>query len=251
VLGRAVARYGWAADEGEGPPCGPDHIARIAYARAGGSDPLWFDYELEPSRGLGFSAAARAAGAVLGYLQQGLGSAEAQEAAYQVVAGIEGHGDNAAPSAFGGTWVIAGDVHHRIPGDLPGRLLFWVPDVETLTDDSRACLPQEVPRADALFNLGRVGLLLAAIYEGRIDLLARATEDRLHQPDRLAACEPAAKAYEGALAAGAAAAWLSGSGPTIAVVVDDGSHRAVEAVLVESGRVIELEPDHQGAILAG
>jgi homoserine kinase len=248
VLGLAVARYVWVADEGQGEPCGPDHIARLAYEQAGGAGPIWFDFELEPSRGLGFSAAARAAGAVLAYRQQGLDQAEAQEAAYQVVAEIEGHGDNAAPSVFGGTWIIAGDVHHRIPRDVPGRLLFWVPDLETLTDDSRACLPPYVPRADAVFNLGRIGLLMAAIYEGRIDLLARATEDRLHQPQRLATCEPAAKAHEGALAAGAAAAWLSGSGPSVAVVVDDEHRHAVEAVLAESGRVLEPGPDHQGAI---
>ena len=248
VLGLAVARYVWAADEGDGEPCGPDHIARIAYELAGGTGPIWFDFEVEPSRGLGFSAAARAAGAMLAHLQQGMAMPEAQEATYQLVAEIEGHGDNAAPSAFGGTWLIADDVHHRLPRNLPGELLFWVPDVETSTDDSRACLPPEVPRADAVFNLGRIALLMAAVYEGRIDLLARATEDRLHQPQRLAACEASAKTYQGALAAGAAAAWLSGSGPTSAIVVDAAHRRSVEDVLHGTGKLLALAYDDQGAI---
>ena len=64
VLGLAVARYVWASDEGPGEPCGPDHIARIAYEKAGGSGPIWFDFELEPSRGLGFSGETKAADAL-------------------------------------------------------------------------------------------------------------------------------------------------------------------------------------------
>ncbi len=251
VLGLAVARYVWASDSGSGEPCGPDHIARIAYEQAGGTGPIWFDFELEPSRGLGFSAAARAAGAVLARLQDGIGPEQAQHEAYQVVAEIEGHGDNAAPSVFGGTYVIAGDTYHRIPAPLPGRLLFWVPDVQTLTDDSRACLPDVVPRSDAVFNLGRVALLVAAMYEGRLDLLAEATRDRLHQPPRLQACEMAGKAYEAALQAGAAAAWLSGSGPTVAVVSSDEAVPAITAVLAESGAVLELPIDQAGAVAVG
>ena len=248
VLGLAVNRYVWAQDEGDGDPCGPDHIARIAYEHAGGTGPIWFDFELEPSRGLGFSAAARAAGAVLARLQQGNDVAEAQHLAYQTVAEIEGHGDNAAPCVFGGTYIIAGDVYHRLDAELPGNLLFWVPDFETLTDESRAIMPPEVTRADAVFNLGRIGLLIAAMYEGRIDLLAEATRDRLHQPARLAACQSSAKAYQIALETGAAAAWLSGSGPTIAVVAADDAVEAITGALRESGQVLALTIDQQGAV---
>ena len=240
VLGLAVARYVWAWDEEDpgrpgadrGNPCEADHIARLAYEKAGGTGPLWFDFELEPSRGLGFSAAARAAGATLAKLQQGHDVATAQRLAYEVVAEIEGHGDNAAPAVFGGTHVIADEVCHRIGGTIPGKLLFWVPEFKTLTDDSRACLAPVVDRADAVFNLGRVGLLVAAIYEGRLDLLQHATQDRLHQPARLAACDMAAKAYQCALDAGAVTAWLSGSGPTVAVVVEEDAVEPVSTCLL-------------------
>lgn len=248
VLGLAVARYVWAADEGEGEPCGPDHIARIAYERAGGTGSIWFDFELEPSRGLGFSAAARAAGAYLAHRQAGLEAGSAQEAAYRVVAEIEGHGDNAAPAVFGGIHVIAGDCHHRIDRPFPGNLLFWVPDLETLTDESRSCLPPQVDRADAIFNLGRVGLLVAALYEQRADLLAEATQDRLHQPQRLAASPPVARAHEAALAAGAVAAWLSGSGPTVAVVAPDDRVAAISDALCGTGKVLSLPLDTTGVV---
>jgi homoserine kinase len=164
------------------------------------------------------------------------------------VAALEGHGDNAAPSVFGGLQVIAGDRAFRVERSLPGRLLFWVPDLETATDQSRSGLPATVSRSDAVFNLGRMGLLMAAVYEQRLDLLRLATQDRLHQPERLAQCDPAARAYASALEAGAAAAWLSGSGPTIAVVVDEADRIAVEKVLSETGSVLALDADHSGAV---
>lgn len=248
VLGLAVTRYVWATDEGDGEPCGPDHIARIAYEKAGGHGPIWFDFELEPSRGLGFSAAARAAGAYLAYRQAGLDHDEAQDAAYLIVADIEGHGDNAAPAVFGGIHVIAGETRHRIDAGVPGQLLFWVPDLQTLTDDSRACLPSTVDRADAVFNLGRVGLLVAALYEQRIDLLAEATRDRLHQPARLLACEASGRAYETMLDHGAAAAWLSGSGPTIAAVVSPDRVESIIDALGSTGVVLQLPLDELGAV---
>jgi homoserine kinase len=249
VLGLAVRRYVWASDDGEGEPCRPDHIARIAYEWAGGTGPIWFDFELEPSRGLGFSAAARAAGAYLAHRQAGLAADSAQEAAYRVVADIEGHGDNAAPAVFGGIHVIAGDRYHRIDVPFPGVLLFWVPDMETLTDDSRACLPARIDRADAVFNLGRVGLLVAALYEQRLDLLGEATQDRLHQPQRFAAAPAVAEAHRAALAAGAAAAWLSGSGPTIAVAAPEDRVGPITDALCETGKVLNLAIDTDGVVV--
>lgn len=256
VLGLAVARYVWVWDEEDparpgaplGNPCGAEHIARIAYEQAGGTGQMWFDFELEPSRGLGFSAAARAAGALLAKLQQGHDLKTAQDLAYEVVADIEGHGDNAAPAVFGGTYIIADEVCHRVGAPFPGNLLFWVPEFETLTDDSRACLAPTVERSAAVFNLGRIALLIAAIYEGRLDLLNQATQDRLHQPERFAACDMSAKAYTAALEAGAAAAWLSGSGPTVAVVAADDQLDAVSTVLAETGKVLPLIIDETGAI---
>ncbi len=248
VLGVALTRYAWASDEGEGEPCGPGHVARIAYEQAGGSGPIWFGFELSPGRGLGFSAAARAAGAVLGFLQQGAEPAEAQRRAYPVVAALEGHGDNAAPSVFGGVHVIAGGLTHRLPVGVPGRFLWWVPDLEILTDESRKVLDPIVSRADAVFNLGRVALLVAALYEGDLSLLRRATEDRLHQSLRLEHCTPARDAMAAALDLGAAAAWLSGSGPAVAIVVDDDHLDTVAAGLPPAGRVLQVEVDHTGAV---
>ena len=253
MLGVAVSRYVWAADTpggvASGDPCGPDHIARIAYEQAGGTGDLWFGFELEPGRGLGFSAAARAAGAVLARLCAGDDLAAAKERAYPVVADIEGHGDNAAPSVYGGIHVIAGDVNHRLDTTFPGRLLWWVPQLETPTDESRLELPTDVSRQDAVFNIGRLGLLIAALYEGDLSLLRRATEDRLHQPHRLAQCDLARDAIAAALDCGAAAAWLSGSGPTIGIAVAEDRVDAVVNGLPPMGKVLDLPVDEAGSVI--
>ena len=252
VLGLAVAIHVRAADvpfDDDALPCGPDHIARIAYEMAGGTAPLYFDFDLPPSRGLGFSAAARAAGAVLAFLQRGVDIDEAQSLGFRIVTELEGHGDNAAPAVFGGIHVIAGEHQHRLAATLPGRLVLWVPELDTTpTDESRAAMATTVERADAVFNLGRLGLLMAAIYEQNTGLLGLATQDRLHQPERLAAAPETKQAVEAALDAGAHAAWLSGSGPTVAIVIEPGTEDEVTAALPSTGRVMMPALDVIGAV---
>lgn len=250
VIGLALARHARVSDEGEGAPCPAGHIARVAYETAGGHGDVWFGHDLPAGRGLGFSGAARAAGAVLASLQRGADIDQARHAAYPVVARLEGHGDNAAPSVFGGVQLVAGPVVHRVPVRLRVDLLVWVPDAETFTEESRACLPPTVERGDAVFNVGRTALLLCALCEDRPDLLRVATEDRLHQPARLAASPASRSALTAALDAGALAAWLSGSGPSVAVVAAEGAGGDVAAGLPPRGEVLHLAIDHDGAVIA-
>jgi homoserine kinase len=249
VLGVAIARHAWVSDEGDGPPCPPGHIARIAYETAGGRGDIWMGFDVPPGRGLGFSGAARAAGAVLAAYQRSGSIDRARTDAYRVVARLEGHGDNAAPSVFGGVQLVAGPVVHRVPLRLQAEVLVWVPAEETRTDESRSCLPPTVERGDAVFNLGRTALLVCAFAEGRPDLLRVATEDRLHQPTRLAASPASDAALRAALDAGALAAWLSGSGPSIAVVAEPGTGGDIAAALPPAGRVLAVDVDHDGAVI--
>jgi homoserine kinase len=251
VLGAAITRYAWASDEGDGPPCPEGHIARVAFETAGGRGPIWFGHDLPAGRGLGFSGAARAAGAVLATLQCASSIDDARTAAYPVVARLEGHGDNAAPSVFGGVQLVAGPVVHRVPVRLRAELLLWVPDAETLTDESRACLPLTVERGDAVFNVGRTALLMCALAEDRPDLLRVATEDRLHQPVRLAAGVASRAALRAALDAGALAAWLSGSGPSVAVLVPVGGAEPVIGALPAGAEVLAVGIDTQGVVVTG
>ncbi len=230
--------------------CGPDHIARIAYEAAGGDGPIWFDFDVPAGRGLGFSAAARAAGAALALAQSGETHDEMQRRAYDVVFDLEGHGDNAAPAVFGGIHVIAGDVHHRLDATFPADLVVWVPhEATTSTDKSRSAMGDTVGLDDAVFNLGRVALLVAAIHEQRPELLRHATADRLHQPGRLAVATESAATLEAGLAAGALAGWLSGSGPSIAFAVESACVGEVIEALPESGDIYPLPVDQRGAVV--
>ncbi len=254
VLGLAISRHVWAGDEATcagrgGAPCAPGHVARIAYETAGGERPLWFGFDLIPGRGLGFSAAARAAGAVLARVQAGDDLTTARAYAYALVADLEGHGDNAAPSLFGGLFLIAGGLAHPIDVELPGSLLCWVPETVTATDESRAALSTTVDRQDAIFNLGRMGLLLSALYEQRPELLREATQDRLHQAVRFAAQPESAAALAAGLDAGALCGWLSGSGPTVALLCERDKRAEIAAILPAGATSLALDVDLAGSIL--
>lgn len=252
VLGVAIGRHAWVSDSGpDGEQCPPGHLATTAYEAAGGTGPIWFGFDLRPGRGMGFSGAARAASAVLAFVQQGFDIDTARDRAYPIVSALEGHGDNAAPSVFGGLHIVAGLVHHRTTATLPGRLILWVPDVQSSTDESRSQLPSMVPMGDAVFNLGRVALLMAALYESDAALLGRAVDDRLHQPARFAGLADSARVHRSALTAGASAAWLSGSGPSVAILTPDDRAdavtSAVEAAAPGAGDVMAVDVDLDGA----
>ena len=74
---------------------------------------------------------------------------------------------------------------------------------------------------------------VAALSEGRLDLLAAGTADRLHQPYRAAAYPELPELIEAALAAGAMGACLSGAGPTVIAFSDDVAAAATIAAAME------------------
>jgi homoserine kinase len=71
-------------------------------------------------------------------------------------------------------------------------------------------------------NTGAAALAVAAFASGRLDLLAGATDDRLHEPYRAAAVYPELPIVVGAArAAGALGACMSGAGSTVIAFADD------------------------------
>jgi len=172
------------------------------------------------ARGMGSSAAARVAGAALA--DRMLGGALGLEGIFEVATALEGHPDNVAPAVFGGFQLALGDppLHLELPRPAGLRFVVAVPDRPVPTDEARAALPERVPHTDARFNLARAALWPAALAAGRLDLLAEAARDRLHQPYRLGLMPGAAEAIEAALAAGALAAFVGGAGPTVAALVE-------------------------------
>ena len=140
----------------------------------------------------------------------------------RVATELEGHADNAAAALYGGVVAVAGRQVVRVPLARELTVVAWVPEGETATASARRLLPEQVSFDDAVFNVGRTALLVAALAAGAVDVMRVASEDRLHQSRRLARARDTHAAIEAMLDAGAFAAWLSGSGPSAAAFVDRG-----------------------------
>jgi homoserine kinase len=175
------------------------------------------------ARGLGSSSAAIVAGLLAG--NHLLGSPLRQADLLALAVAMEGHPDNVTPALLGGVRVcVAGEqglVQTAVPLARPLRAVLYVPDRPMVTAEARGLLPTVVPRADAVYNLGRAARLVAALASGEYRLLAEATRDRLHQPARAALFPPMAAFFRAALDAGALGAFLSGAGSTLLALVED------------------------------
>ena len=192
------------------------------------------------ARGLGSSAAAWVAGLLAGNAL--VGAPLSRDAVLALAARAEGHPDNVAAAIFGGLTVSCATpegvaaVALPVPADLAWVVL--VPEVTSSTAEARALLPPSVPRADAVFNVQRVALLLASLQAGRPAALATALDDRLHQPYRLKLFPWMPEVAAAARAAGALGCVLSGAGPSLlAAVHGDGLAvaRAMERALESAG----------------
>ena len=150
---------------------------------------------------------------------------------------LEGHPDNVAPCLFGGltiAWVDAAGrarskqlaVHRGV------SLVVFVPAETLSTEVARSLQPEQVPHADAVFNLSRSSLLVAALVQTP-DVLFDATEDRIHQ-DYRASAMPKTKALVDELRANGLAAVVSGAGPSVLVLCDDPEDRLRASEIAES-----------------
>jgi len=228
-------------------PAPETHPAVRAFRRGGGVGPIGVRARFPGGRGLGFSGAARVAGLVAACVQRDGSLRESRPAILRAAGDLEGHSDNVAASLFGGVVAVAGGRAVRIPLPRELAVVVWIPDRETPTASARRLLPDQVPFEDALFNIGRTALLVAALAAGDVDALRVATEDRLHQGPRLARAHDTRQAIDAALAAGAFAAWLSGSGPSAAALAEPGCAHEIAAALPSGGRASVLAVADVGA----
>ncbi|MEO7664503.1 MAG: homoserine kinase [Candidatus Limnocylindrales bacterium] len=209
------------------------------------------------ARGLGSSAAATVGGllAANALLGDELGPSDL----LRLATAIEGHPDNAAPALLGGFVASAaiGEAIEAIRFDVPPgiRAVVFIPDLRLATGDMRTVLPATVPRADAVANLGRVALGVAAFASGRLDAIRFLTEDRLHEPYRAAAYPQLPRLVADARTAGALGAALSGAGSSIIAFSDtdsgvariEAAFRAAAADTDLPGRVEVVTPRNGGA----
>lgn len=209
------------------------------------------------SRGLGSSAAA-----IVGALKAAnvfLGNPFDRRGLLQIATDIEGHPDNVAPAIFGGFTISL--VHEGIPESfsflprLPLKLVVAVPDFQLSTKAARDALPAEVPMKDAVFNVGRAALLVAALAKGNARFLRHAFDDALHQPYRAKLVPGMEEVLAAARGAGALGAAMSGAGPCIIAYTTDHT-AAVGDAMVEAfrrhevvARALVLDVDQRGAHL--
>ena len=173
--------------------------------------------DIPTTRGLGSSSAALVSGLTIG--NELCGNQLEREDLLQIAASIEGHPDNVAPAIYGGMQVAVshGDRIVSAPVPVPETLsaVLYIPNVPMPTEEARGLLGSEVPRSDAVFNIGRVALLVRAMATGDLEGLDIATDDRLHQPARQTIFFPMNNIIRAALGAGALGAFLSGAGSTV------------------------------------
>ncbi|MBI4328874.1 MAG: homoserine kinase [Chloroflexi bacterium] len=233
----------------EGLPLGEKNLvyqtAIALFRRLGQTPPpmrLLCENRIPLTRGLGSSAAATVAGLMVANHLTGetLSPSTLVERATE----IEGHPDNAAPAVFGGCQIVVQEdraFRIRAVPLAPGlECSLFVPEVRLATEQARAVLPTNVPRADAVFNVGRTALLVNALATGSWEDLRAATEDRLHQPYREALFPPMKPLFQTALAAGALGVFLSGSGPSVLAFALKGRGAAVAKAMETRARAMEL-----------
>jgi homoserine kinase len=214
-----------------------------------------------PSRGLGSSATATVAGVLAAHAL--LGREVDPALAVRVATRLEGHPDNVVPCLLGGLCVCARAadgqvVYGRALLPDPPQLVLLVPgDLELSTQAMREVLPAEVPFAHAVDNVGRVGLLVLALVQGRRDLLRVALNDNLHQPFRGPLIPGFEATRSAACEAGALGLVISGSGPTLLALtppeVSEQVALAAVAAWAAAGveaRALTLAIDARGARLA-
>jgi homoserine kinase len=208
------------------------------------------------SRGLGSSAAAWVGGLLAANAL--MGEPLDREAVLTAAARAEGHPDNVAAALLGGLTVSCADGGRVTAVSLPAPSeVEWVvllPETESSTHDARAVLPDTVSRSDAVFNVQRVSLLLAALATGRTDLLDQAMQDRLHQPYRQRLFPWMEAIAAAGRRAGGLGCVLSGAGPSMLAAVRQGGGRAVAEAMERAlrdvgiaGRAMALPVDPVGA----
>jgi homoserine kinase len=169
------------------------------------------------SRGLGSSASAIVGGLCCANLA--LGSPVDNAVILRLATGIEGHPDNVAPALLGGQVVSTMDNDEvryiRLEPPTGLVLVVAIPSFPLSTHAARGALPGMLMFSDAVFNISRSSLLVAALNQGRFDLLRCAMDDKIHQPYRKKLVPGMEDVFKAALDAGAHGVALSGAGPSL------------------------------------
>jgi homoserine kinase len=188
--------------------------------------------EIPLGRGLGSSAAALAAGVIIADRLLNLHWKRAR--ILDEAARLEGHPDNVAACMLGSivaTAVEPGGLTRAIRLEMPPNfeVAVVVPDFSLPTREARAVLPECFSRQDAIFNIQRASLLIAALASGDASVFPTVLDDRMHQPFR-APLVPGLAEILRLRAPGLLGCALSGAGPGVLVFYERSYGRVCDLV---------------------
>jgi len=237
-------------DDGEGPfELRPgDMLFDVVEAAVGKPMALQVTNASPRARGLGSSSAVTAAAAAAAL--RAAGTEPDRQVVYEIVAGVEGHGDNAAPAVWGGLMAVGSDGPHRLEMNEDLIPVVGIPDRPLSTKRARTVLPETVPLSAAVGNVARAVLLVEALRTGDATAFAAAAGDEFHESQRGSLSPITGRLMEAARAAGALHAAWSGAGPTALALAVAGTEHAVVAAMTaamgDAGSVKILSVDYDG-----
>jgi len=201
--------------------------------------------DIPVGKGLGSSAAVVAAG--LWMSKRIAGEEVTQQYLLDEGTAIEGHPDNIGASIFGSFVVGAKSARNgivylqKIEWPTNWCPILIVPERPLQTSKARAVLPGVMPRADVVFNLQHVGLLVAAVQNQNESLMSEALDDRIHEPYR-SKLLPELPALKKLLKDGPAMGCvLSGAGSSIMVLCTEANKAKTKNLLEEWAQSVKLE----------
>ena len=176
--------------------------------------------QIPVARGLGSSAAAIVAG--IGCFEALTGKEIDSDLFFRYAFQFENHPDNLTAARFGGFTVSCADESGKINffrSTLSPqiKILLVVPDFQLQTQKARSVIPKSVSLQDAVYNIQRSALTVAALLSNDFRFLRQSLKDRIHQPYRA----PLIPGFEEILALqddkieGLLGICLSGAGPSI------------------------------------
>ena len=239
---------------------GPNNLAYISYCAVLASlseevkgVKIHIDAHIPICRGLGSSAALLVAGAMGANVLRG--NRLSTQGLLNITNAMEGHPDNLAPAFYGGLTASMVDNGLPVTVNFPlhpdWEILALIPDYNLPTEKARAVLPEQVSRADAIYNMAHGAMVLKALELGDEKLLRNAMQDRLHQPYRKHMM-PDFEAIEGLVRTNGAAFCLSGAGPTLLCLtrnkkLKDKLAQKLPAITKDTWEIMPLHVEFSGA----
>jgi homoserine kinase len=222
-----------------------------AACASGGASPTGGDATIEAASdipvgcGLGSSAAAIVAGALLADQALELGLSRSQ--ILEICTAIEGHPDNVASAIYGGAVLSVqtptGLVSSSLRVSPAIELLIAVPPFPNDTKAARAALPHTLPHTDAVVAASRAAALVQGLATGDGALLGAALDDLLHVPFRRSRIPGYGAVVTAAQEAGAFGATLSGAGSAILAIAPRERSATVGAAMISAWRDLGVEAE--------